>query len=205
MSYNPEILTAVNRAIDALSDLKLMLEKEAAEAESTPETPAEETAAPIEPEVQEEPAPIELIAPEKPEPLPAQEKVELVHPEAAEKAPQEEISLAHPESVTASEKRTIELVLTDPESIIYPDPVPPADPAPAEPVSAPAPAAAEKTPVQNMTCPRCGKKIDHGFKFCMYCGQQLNVPGAAPQTCKACGKQLRPGNRFCVYCGTPAE
>jgi hypothetical protein len=92
MSHNSEVLDAVNRAIDALTDLRTLLEQEAA-APAEPKQPAPKPETPelVLPEAetkQPEPA-IELVAPE-PIVIEPPENVfpELVHPEAAEKEPQ---------------------------------------------------------------------------------------------------------------------
>ena len=185
MSHNPEILDAVNRAIDALTELRTLLEQEAAApAEPKPAAPKQASPELVLPEAQSkqpEPA-IELVAPE-PIVIEPPENVfpELVHPEAAEKEPQAPIELTHPDSVTAAMKTPISLEL---------------------PGAVPAQEAA--APAQPLVCPRCGKTVDHGFKFCMYCGEKL---GSAPAqlTCRNCGKPIQPGNKFCVTCGTPVN
>ncbi len=187
MSHNSEVLDAVNRAIDALIDLRTLLEQEAA-APAEPKQPAPKPETPelVLPEAetkQPEPA-IELVAPE-PIVIEPPENVfpELVHPEATEKEPQAPIELTQPDSVTAAMKTPISLEL--PGAVPAQD-----DPAPA--------------PDQPLICPRCGKTVDHGFKFCMYCGEKL---GSAPaqQLCRNCGKPIQPGNKFCVTCGTPVN
>lgn len=187
MSHNSEVLEAVNRAIDSLTALKKLLEQE----ETAPAEPVNTKA---------EPKPAELVLPSSAEKKPAEtielvapEKIvieppenvfpELVHPDAAVKEPAAPIELTHPESVTAAMKTSISLELPDA--------------APAQEPAAPAP---DQPPV----CPRCGKTVDHGFKFCMYCGEKL---GSAPAQllCKNCGKPIQPGNKFCVACGTPVN
>ena len=42
-------------------------------------------------------------------------------------------------------------------------------------------------------CPKCGKPITEGAKFCMNCGNRL--------VCSNCGNALIPGAKFCPNCG----
>lgn len=46
-------------------------------------------------------------------------------------------------------------------------------------------------------CPKCGKPVQEGQKFCNNCGEKLTseVP------CIKCGKNLAPGSKFCPKCG----
>lgn len=44
-------------------------------------------------------------------------------------------------------------------------------------------------------CPSCGKAIQDGAKFCMYCGAKIGCP--------KCGAELIPGAKFCANCGNP--
>ncbi len=44
-------------------------------------------------------------------------------------------------------------------------------------------------------CPSCGKAIQDGAKFCMYCGAKIG--------CAKCGAELIPGAKFCANCGNP--
>ena len=45
-------------------------------------------------------------------------------------------------------------------------------------------------------CPQCGKKVNPGSKFCIYCGAALEAPAEQPEekaevkVCKTCGKPL---------------
>lgn len=59
-------------------------------------------------------------------------------------------------------------------------------------------------------CPNCGKKVNTGSKFCIYCGSPITVPvqtteEVSGEVCKACGKPLEEGAAFCTYCGTAVE
>ena len=60
-------------------------------------------------------------------------------------------------------------------------------------------------------CPQCGKKVNPGSKFCIYCGAALEVPAEQPEekaevkVCKTCGKPLEEGAVFCTNCGTKIE
>ena len=51
-------------------------------------------------------------------------------------------------------------------------------------------------------CPKCGKALQPGAKFCPNCGAKIPQPAATPQFCPNCGKQLKPGAKFCPNCGT---
>jgi len=58
---------------------------------------------------------------------------------------------------------------------------------------------------------QCGKKVNPGSKFCIYCGAALEAPAEQPEekaevkVCKACGKPLEEGVVFCTNCGTKIE
>ena len=47
-------------------------------------------------------------------------------------------------------------------------------------------------------CPKCGKNIKPGLKFCNYCGINL---GQYKMNCPSCGKSIKKGLKFCNYCG----
>ena len=49
-----------------------------------------------------------------------------------------------------------------------------------------------------IACPRCRSAIPSGSKFCLECGEKVNLA----LHCSNCGEQL-PGNaKFCLKCGT---
>ena len=67
----------------------------------------------------------------------------------------------------------------------------------------------EKLSVEEV-CPNCGKKVNTGSKFCIYCGSPITAPvqtaeEVSGEVCKACGKPLEEGAAFCTYCGTAVE
>lgn len=47
-----------------------------------------------------------------------------------------------------------------------------------------------------MNCPKCGKPLQEGAKFCMGCGQRI-------PRCPSCGNLLHKRAKFCMGCGTP--
>ena len=47
-------------------------------------------------------------------------------------------------------------------------------------------------------CPKCGKSIKMGLKFCNYCGINLEEYDI---NCPNCGKSIKMGRKFCNYCG----
>jgi len=47
-------------------------------------------------------------------------------------------------------------------------------------------------------CPKCGKSIKMGLKFCNYCGINLEEYDI---NCPKCGKSIKLGRKFCNYCG----
>lgn len=56
-----------------------------------------------------------------------------------------------------------------------------------------------------IVCPKCGKELADGTKFCSKCGEKIvaatqEVPVGMIQ-CPKCGKQLKAGTKFCMGCG----
>jgi len=47
-----------------------------------------------------------------------------------------------------------------------------------------------------MRCSKCGADNREGRKFCVQCGQPLNL------ACPSCGAPSEPGEKFCGDCGT---
>ena len=52
-------------------------------------------------------------------------------------------------------------------------------------------------PAQQGVCPSCGKAVQEGAMFCMYCGARL--------ACSKCGAKLIPGAKFCPQCGNQVQ
>ena len=50
-------------------------------------------------------------------------------------------------------------------------------------------------------CPKCGKALEDGTRFCDNCGAQ--IPEAA--VCPSCGERIIPGYAFCQKCGAPVS
>ena len=50
-----------------------------------------------------------------------------------------------------------------------------------------------------LSCPKCGHPVKADAKFCNDCGQRLGAPDI---TCPKCKKPARPGTKFCEDCGT---
>lgn len=54
-----------------------------------------------------------------------------------------------------------------------------------------------------IVCPKCGKELADGTKFCSKCGEKIVAAAPADMvTCPTCGKQLKTGTKFCMGCGT---
>ena len=58
-----------------------------------------------------------------------------------------------------------------------------------------------------MFCPRCGKEVEEGDKFCRYCGapiehiKETEVTEVGKRFCPRCGKEVEEGDKFCSSCG----
>ena len=48
-------------------------------------------------------------------------------------------------------------------------------------------------------CPKCGKMLEDGMRFCDNCGAQILETAVCPN----CGEQIIPGYAFCQKCGAP--
>jgi len=53
-------------------------------------------------------------------------------------------------------------------------------------------------PEATALCTKCGTPIVQNAKFCLQCGEKINVPGVV--TCPSCGKETVSG-KFCMECG----
>lgn len=51
-------------------------------------------------------------------------------------------------------------------------------------------------------CPKCGASLPAGAKFCLECGEKIQVIAPDQMVCPACGK-ITPKGKFCVECGAP--
>lgn len=57
-------------------------------------------------------------------------------------------------------------------------------------------------------CPKCGKELKAGAKFCGGCGTKIDAVAASADNavkCPKCGAPLKPGKKFCGACGTKIE
>lgn len=50
----------------------------------------------------------------------------------------------------------------------------------------------------NLICSKCNSKIPVGSKFCLECGDKVNVPLVCPN----CKEKLVPNAKFCMNCGS---
>lgn len=48
-------------------------------------------------------------------------------------------------------------------------------------------------------CPNCGTMLDGNAKFCLECGNKIEIK--KPAFCSECGEALAPGAKFCSGCG----
>ncbi len=51
-------------------------------------------------------------------------------------------------------------------------------------------------------CPKCGKLIKAGLKFCPHCGDRFVAETPPKMVCPGCGKVAPSGEKFCSECGT---
>lgn len=54
-------------------------------------------------------------------------------------------------------------------------------------------------------CPKCGKMIRAGLKYCPHCGDCFTPEPPKKRVCPNCGKIAPAGERFCSDCGTAYE
>lgn len=57
-------------------------------------------------------------------------------------------------------------------------------------------------------CPKCGKELKAGAKFCGGCGAKVEAAAAPVEDavkCPKCGASLKPGKKFCGACGAKIE
>ena len=74
---------------------------------------------------------------------------------------------------------------------------------------------AKNIPIQHNSnscarCPRCGKQVTIGSKFCTFCGgaieyEPIEKRKLQERLCPICGKKLQPDLRFCTECGTEID
>lgn len=58
-------------------------------------------------------------------------------------------------------------------------------------------------PETKLTCKKCGAEIPKGSKFCLNCGEKVEVTDSPKMiVCPNCGKTV-PEGKFCSECGTP--
>lgn len=62
--------------------------------------------------------------------------------------------------------------------------------------------AAPAAPAATIDCPSCGAKLPEGAKFCLQCGNKVEVLAANEVICPNCGKKT-PNGKFCMECGSP--
>ncbi len=59
------------------------------------------------------------------------------------------------------------------------------------------------TPAQNtIKCAKCGNELPANAKFCLDCGEKVQVADSNEVVCSACGKKT-PKGKFCIECGAP--
>lgn len=63
-----------------------------------------------------------------------------------------------------------------------------------------APTAVMQTSSEEIECPNCHMKIKVGSKFCLECGNKIEI--RKPAFCSECGAPIAPGAKFCSGCGS---
>ena len=60
---------------------------------------------------------------------------------------------------------------------------------------------AQAAPVAtNVTCPKCGSAVPANSKFCLECGNKIEILADDEVICPVCGKKVKKG-KFCLECG----
>ena len=171
---------------------------------------------PLEEAPVEEPDPVQEFVPE---PMPEPEPEPIVEEPAPEPEPDPVVEEPTP-------KPEPDPVVEEPAPEPEPEPIV-EEPAP-EPE--PEPIVEEPAPDPNVViCPRCGREMKQGMRFCIACGCPLeeqpaeepepmpepmpepepekkkaeNVAAAPSEICPKCGEVSAPGCRFCIKCGNP--
>ena len=53
---------------------------------------------------------------------------------------------------------------------------------------------------ESVKCPKCGASLPAGAKFCLECGEKIQILSQDELICPSCGK-ITPKGKFCVECG----
>lgn len=53
---------------------------------------------------------------------------------------------------------------------------------------------------ESVKCPKCGASLPAGAKFCLECGEKIQILSQDELVCPSCGK-ITPKGKFCVECG----
>ncbi len=56
-------------------------------------------------------------------------------------------------------------------------------------------------PKKENLCANCGKALEEGAKFCIYCGSAVAEKQNAKRFCTNCGAEAKEGAAFCMKCG----
>lgn len=59
-------------------------------------------------------------------------------------------------------------------------------------------------PSAKITCPNCASEVPEGSKFCLNCGNKIELLADNEIICPACGKKTNKG-KFCMECGSPLQ
>jgi membrane protease subunit (stomatin/prohibitin family) len=61
-------------------------------------------------------------------------------------------------------------------------------------------ASAQPASSVNVTCPKCGSSVPANSKFCLECGNKIEMLANDEVICPVCGKKVKKG-KFCLECG----